>query len=60
MDIIICVIVTLLNGNWNFFISRYGWPVVVLRGELYIGVINGCWLLVGGCFWEVYNVLVLC
>ena len=42
------------------------WSVVVLGGEfillLFFGVMAvGCWLeLRGGCFWEVYNVLVLC
>ena len=40
--------------------------MVVLVGEfillLFIGVMAaGCWLeLRGGCFWEVYNILVLC
>ena len=45
MDIIICVIVTLLN----VFFNEYVWSVVVLRGEfiLLLVVGHGCWLLVG-------------
>ena len=62
MDILICVIVTLLNHNWRFF-NKWVLSVFVLGGEfillLFIGVMAaGCWS--GGCFWEVYNILILC
>ena len=44
MDIISCVIVTLLNDNWCFLINGHG--LFVLGGEvIFIGVMTaGCWL----------------
>ena len=45
MDIIICVIVTLLNDNWRYF-NKWVWPVVILGGEfillLFIVVMVAC------------------
>ena len=55
------LIVTLLNDNWRFLIKGCGqWLFFILL--LFIGVMaTGCWSeLRGGCFREVYNVLILC
>ena len=64
MNIIICVIVTLLNDNWHVKINGCGqWFLEVNLYCLFsIGVMAaGCWSeLRGGCFWEVHNALVLC
>ena len=46
---------TLFNDNWHFLINGCGW-LLFLEVNLY------CFgrELRGGCFWEVYNVPVLC
>ena len=64
MDIIICVIETLLNDNWCFLLMGVVGLWLYLEVNLYclysVGVMAaGCWSeLRGGCFWEVYNVQV--
>ena len=56
-----CVIVTLLNDNWHFYligvVGGCSWSEFILL--LFIGVVAaGCWSkLRGGCFWEVYVVI---
>ena len=52
MEILICAIVTLLNDNWCFLLLLMG--VVRVKAAGYWSELRG------GCFWEVYNVLVLC
>ena len=62
MDIIICVIMTLLNNNWHLKNNGCGRWLFLEMNLVFIGVMAAsCWSELRGCFfWEVYNVLVLC